>query len=143
MSNCSNILDNFVNPKADIVEKLNSDICLTESNKGKYRNNLDGFSSEDIESVESIFKTNTLPNVTHSSPNKATSLINTRLVNNSYLWLNEGYVTVPPGVYFNGDFTVSAWIKVIKFGGYQRVFDFGNGPNKENVMMITSTNEGY
>ena len=52
-------------------------------------------------------------------------------------------MTAPPGVYFNGDFSVSAWIKVIKFGNWQRVFDFGNGRSNDNVMIFTSTSEGY
>ncbi len=82
MSNCSNILDNFVNPKAEVVEKLNSDVCFTESNRSRFRKNTDCFNSEDIESAESIFKTNTLPNVTHSS-NKATSLINSSSLKSS------------------------------------------------------------
>lgn len=75
MSNCSNILENFVNPKADIVEKLNSYVCHTESNKMRLRKHVEAFDTEEIESAESIFNTNTLPNVTHSST-KATTLIN-------------------------------------------------------------------
>ena len=72
-----------------------------------------------------------------------TNSLNSKFEKNSYLWINNGYVTAPAGVYFNGDFSVSVWIKVISFGNWQRVFDFGNGPNNDDVMIITSTTEGY
>ena len=71
-----------------------------------------------------------------------TNSINAQFVNNSYLWLDSGYVTAPPGVYFNGDFSVSVWIKAVNLANWQRVFDFGNGPASDNVLMITTTNEG-
>ena len=71
-----------------------------------------------------------------------TNSSNAQLVDNSYLWLNWGYVTAPPGVYFNGDYSVSVWIKTINLANWQRVFDFGNGPASDNVMMITSTDKG-
>ena len=71
-----------------------------------------------------------------------TNSLNAQFVDDSYLWLNSGYVTAPPGVYFNGDFSVSVWIKPINLASWQRVFDFGNGPANNNVMIITSTNEG-
>ena len=70
------------------------------------------------------------------------SSLNAQFVNNSYLWLNWGYVRAPPSVYFNGDFSVSVWIKLRDLANWQRVFDFGNGPANNNVMIITSTNEG-
>ena len=68
---------------------------------------------------------------------------NAQFVNNSYLWLNNGFVTAPSNVYFNGDFSVSVWIKVINFGTWQRIFDFGNGPSSDNVLITTSNNNGY
>ena len=68
--------------------------------------------------------------------------LNAQFVNDSYLWLNWGYVTAPPGVYFNGDFSVSVWIRALNFANWQRVFDFGNGPASDNVMMIILTDKG-
>ena len=71
-----------------------------------------------------------------------TNSLNAQFVDDSHLWLNSGYVTAPPGVYFNGDFSVSVWIKPINLGSWQRVFDFGNGPANNNVLMLTSSGEG-
>ena len=75
---------------------------------------------------------------------QCTPLINTKnaeFVSNSYLWLNWGYVAVPPNVYFSGDFSVSVWIKIIEYGKWQRIFDFGNGPKNNDVLMHLSTDQ--
>jgi hypothetical protein len=32
---------------------------------------------------------------------------------NKAVYLNQGYLTMPPGVYFSGDFSVFAWVKVM------------------------------
>ena len=71
-----------------------------------------------------------------------TNSLNAQFVNNSYLWLNWGYVTAPPSNYFNGDFSVSVWVKILNFGYWQRVFDFGESGASNNVIIITSTNDG-
>ena len=68
-----------------------------------------------------------------------TNSLNAQIVSNSYLWLNKGYVTAPPGVYFSGDFSVSVWIKPIIIANWQRVFDFGNYAASDNVIMIVSS----
>lgn len=48
--------------------------------------------------------------------------------------LNTGYYTVPPGVYFNGSFSVLAWVKIKVFTSWSRLFDFGNGSFSYNVV---------
>jgi hypothetical protein len=53
-----------------------------------------------------------------------------------------GYVTAPAGVYFDGDFSVSVWIKALSLASWQRVFDFGNGPASDNILITTSSSEG-
>jgi hypothetical protein len=54
----------------------------------------------------------------------------------SALYLNDGFCTVPPGVYFNGSpFTITAWVKEAQFVTYGRFLDFGNGYSHENVVL--------
>jgi hypothetical protein len=57
----------------------------------------------------------------------------------SALYLNNGYCTVPPGVYFNGGpFTILAWVKVIQILNHNRLLDFGNGPESNNLIVSLS-----
>ena len=51
-----------------------------------------------------------------------------------YLSLRVGYCTAPNGVYFNGDFTVTAWIRVHQKGQYSRLINFGNGMATDNIV---------
>jgi len=46
---------------------------------------------------------------------------------NSSIYFNKGYLQVPNGVYFSGDFTVTAWINLKTSRSWARIFDFGNG----------------
>ena len=70
--------------------------------------------------------------------------------------LNNSYYKVPSGVYFNGEFTVSLWIKVGSFSSNARVLDFTNGEQNDLVQLtfcngnsltpairITDLNTGY
>ena len=58
---------------------------------------------------------------------------------NSAIRFTEGYYQVPPGVYFNGDFTVSVWIKPINvFNQWARIIDFGNGGLSDNIQFLSS-----
>jgi hypothetical protein len=57
----------------------------------------------------------------------------------SALYLNNGYCTVPPGVYFNGSpFTITAWVKEVQFGYVSRLLDFGNGYDIDNIVLTIS-----
>ena len=63
---------------------------------------------------------------------------------NSSLFLNDGYATVPSGVYFNPDtngFTVMAWMKFKEFGSYARLIDFGLGQSNNNILVSLYSNE--
>jgi hypothetical protein len=54
---------------------------------------------------------------------------------NSAIYFKLGYLQVPAGVYFSGDFTVTAWI-YLKFYQYDaQIFDFGNGQTSDNVLL--------
>jgi hypothetical protein len=53
---------------------------------------------------------------------------------NSAIYFNQGYLQVPPGYYFTGDFTVTAWIYLKSYQYYSRIIDFGNGQSSSNVI---------
>ena len=54
---------------------------------------------------------------------------------NSAIHLNNGYIKIPDGTYFNGNFTITAWIKLKSIRWHSRLFDFGN--DSENNLMFT------
>ena len=66
---------------------------------------------------------------------------------NSAIFFNNGYLQVPPGVYFSGDFTVTAWINIKSYQSYSRIFEFGNGKSTNNIILTmyatTSQIEAY
>ena len=51
----------------------------------------------------------------------------------SVVQLSNGYLVVPPGVYFHNDFTVTAWVNLNAKGFYPRIIDFGNGAARNNI----------
>lgn len=55
-----------------------------------------------------------------------------------FVYLNDGYLEAPNGVYFEGAFTVSAWIQVKEIRTFSRLFDFGNGQADNNVLFCLS-----
>jgi hypothetical protein len=56
----------------------------------------------------------------------------------------DDYVTVPSGVYFNGDFTIEAWVYPKSYSNWGRIIDFGNGPGNNIVFLAFSTGtSGY
>lgn len=57
---------------------------------------------------------------------------------NSSLYLNDGYYSLPIGVYLNGDFTVSLWIRVIKVKKYARIIEFSNAKNSDRMFVSYS-----
>jgi hypothetical protein len=58
---------------------------------------------------------------------------------NSAIYLCGGYLKVPPGVYFIGDYTIIAWINLKSFQTSARIIDFGVGEN-DNVVFNLNTN---
>ena len=56
----------------------------------------------------------------------------------SALLLNKGYASVPSGIYFDpatGGFTFMAWVKFFTVTDWNRIFDFGNGPSADNILL--------
>ncbi len=47
----------------------------------------------------------------------------------------DDYVSLPSGVYFNGDFTIECWVYPRTFGNWARIIDFGNGAGSNNVLL--------
>lgn len=45
------------------------------------------------------------------------------------------YVSLPPAVYFNGDFTIECWVYPKSFANWARIIDFGNGAGSDNVLL--------
>ena len=57
---------------------------------------------------------------------------------NSALLLSHGFASVPASVYFDpatGGFTFMAWIQVLSYNNWQRIFDFGNGQANGNILV--------
>ena len=62
---------------------------------------------------------------------------------NSALALNDGFLLAPPGVYFDGEFSATAWVRVRKYTNSIRILDFGIGhPYASNVLFAATWNEG-
>lgn len=45
------------------------------------------------------------------------------------------YAAAPPGVYFNGNFTIECWVYPKSFPNWARIIDFGNGAGSDNVLL--------
>jgi hypothetical protein len=45
------------------------------------------------------------------------------------------YVSLPPAVYFNGNFTIECWVYPKSFANWARIIDFGNGAGSDNVLL--------
>ena len=52
---------------------------------------------------------------------------------NKALDLDRGFVRAPDGIYFSGDFTISAWIMLRNYSENVTIFDFGNSAFEDNV----------
>jgi hypothetical protein len=62
---------------------------------------------------------------------------------NSAIYFNKGYLQVPEGVYFSGDFTVTAWIFLKSYQSWSRIFEFGNGRDSDNVGLAMNATSSY
>ena len=56
------------------------------------------------------------------------------LVTTRYMY--KGYVRAPQGVYFNGDFSITAWIKIKSYSSLARIIEFGDGRSKNNILFL-------
>jgi hypothetical protein len=52
---------------------------------------------------------------------------------------SNGYYLAPPDVYFNGDFTITAFVNVIITTNWGRIIDFGNGQGNDNIILSLSS----
>ena len=62
---------------------------------------------------------------------------------NSAIRFSNGFYQVPSGFYYNGDFTISVWIKPIKSFYNAPIFDFGNGGSTDSIRFISTTYSYY
>ena len=53
----------------------------------------------------------------------------------------NGYITLPENLQIQGDFTVSAWVKMDKHKYLSRLIEWGNGSNKDNIVLGLSSNK--
>ena len=60
---------------------------------------------------------------------------------NSAIHLNRGYLTIPNGIYFYQDFTISVWIKPYAFSNWEIVIDVSNtiGSKRSDVIGLCYT----
>ena len=58
----------------------------------------------------------------------------------SSLLMSDGYYLMPPGMYFNGSFSVLAWVKINSIRKNSRLMDCGNGAPSNNVVLALSEN---
>ncbi|MDX9906116.1 MAG: LamG-like jellyroll fold domain-containing protein [Bacteroidales bacterium] len=49
------------------------------------------------------------------------------------------FLKLQPGIYFNSDFTFETWFYKRNNNNWSRIFDFGNGPDRQNVIVALST----
>ena len=52
--------------------------------------------------------------------------------------LNNSYYMLPTRVYFSGDFTILAWVKLITYSSNSRLIDCGNGASSDNIIATVS-----
>ena len=50
----------------------------------------------------------------------------------------NGYLSLPSGIWFNGDFTVEAWVYARSYNNWSRLIDFSDGPDNYNVYLALS-----
>ena len=52
------------------------------------------------------------------------------------------FIDLPDATYFNGDFTFETWIYKRSNNNWSRIFDFGNGPANDNIILALSKGTG-
>ena len=53
---------------------------------------------------------------------------------NSAIYFDQGYLQVSSGVYFSGNFTITAWMIYFSSQSFS-LFDFGNGQSSDNILL--------
>lgn len=59
---------------------------------------------------------------------------------NSAIYFNNGYLQIPSGDYFSGDFTITAWIYLKSCTHLAKIIYFGNGVSNDNVIFGMNDN---
>jgi hypothetical protein len=62
---------------------------------------------------------------------------------NSAIYFNQGYLQAPEGVYFSGDFTVTAWIHLKSYRYFSSIIEFSNGIYSDNVDLLMYKSDPY
>jgi hypothetical protein len=77
------------------------------------------------------------PTVANATASGGFSYVNDRFGNaTSAIRLNgtNAFVEVPDGVWFDGAYSTSCWIRPETFANYSRIYDFGNGQANDNIL---------
>ena len=62
-------------------------------------------------------------------------------VANKAIYFNHGYLQIPSGIYFSGDFTITAWIYLKSYVDWQNIFYFGNeSTNNDSIIFQMYSN---
>ena len=62
---------------------------------------------------------------------------------NAAIYFNQGYLEVPSGVYFSGDFTVTAWIYLKSYKYFSSILEFSNGMYSDNIDLLMYESTSY
>ncbi len=57
----------------------------------------------------------------------------------SAIYFNVGFLQVPSGVYFSGDFTITAWIYLLAYQSHSRIIDFGSFQSDNVIFSMASS----
>ena len=77
------------------------------------------------------------PSAANATASGGFSYVNDRFGNvTSAIRLNgtNAFVEVPDGVWFDGAYSTSCWIRPEAFGNFARIYDFGNGQTNDNIL---------
>lgn len=77
------------------------------------------------------------PSAANATASGGFSYVNDRFGNaTSAIRLNgtNAFVEVPDGVWFDGAYSTSCWIRPEVFGNFARIYDFGNGQTSDNIL---------
>lgn len=75
--------------------------------------------------------------------NNVTYTIDRFWIGKNAIALRNGTLKAPEGAYFNGDFTITVWMKFYGNSTVNKFIDFGNGPNLFNIEMVFITKTVY
>jgi hypothetical protein len=74
------------------------------------------------------------PLLTEQTPPKSVTVQNGVLDLDGF----DDHLGVPDNIWFDGDFSVEAWVYPRAYNSWSRIIDFGRGPNADNVLLALS-----